>query len=851
MNFYVKKSNGWLLNKKNTRLLLVQNMSNFLKEFTLKSNSMLWDISFHSYKIKGNNKKVNNSYLNFFDFIVIILKNINPKLYKKLKDRDYIDNLKQEIRWIYSRIQEKDYYTAISYGSLKSEYNMIKDHYYLSLLNKTDWELFNELLIRYNDSLNWITDGLETLFWIEWNSELNNLQFLYNFFSEDISYMDNNAEAIKLLDVMSEDNDLIIEFNNYISEYEKYTSSSKRKYKNKIIYQLFLIYQKTKEKYFRNYNSYDSLIPIKIKEWDIYKINEYFYKTLYIVPVKNNNSSLELWIDLNKIEDTLDEIEWNFWYILNHTIKPYTDIDYNMLFESEGITDYETQKDIIDAGLYHTTYVVTLKAVDYSVFSTLEQKLKWFETSANLKIIENKDISNLFPFYRQRKFSFTTSGVDLFPADYVNDFWQDVFLNFFPKKINYEKGSIIWYNKETLSPVFFNAGDEKICLNKHMVVLWKSWSGKTYWTKIMVKNGLMFNKFILIDHLWNYNDPRDNFIEKHWWKVISLDSNTLVNPLIFNTKLWSWIETHIEYLMSIFSWEDKKTLNNNEERLLLLILSSLYKNPYRPIKDWTIYINLDEIIKRTDEFANDYTDTKDAENSIIAKALKQYLKSLKTWVLWKYLMSNKQLNIIETLEEENLVLFDFKELRESGSKVAMTIFSFLIFQSVHKYIFDSFDKRQDVIDDIVKKWDITKWWYKKEVNTQWALPVYLIVDEIHEHLKNNVVWDKLKSIVKEARNKSGWLIAITQEISDFLKNPYWKSIFTQSSSYLTYNKDISDEDFQLIKKTLLSKDDPLWLDDTDIEFLRDSSSQRWSALFLHWWLPSQKIQTLTDPDFTR
>jgi len=852
MNFYIKKSNGWLLNKKNTRLLLIQNMTRFLREFSLKSSAMLWDISFHSYKIKNNQKKINNSYLLFFDFIIIILKNINPELYKRLQERNYIDKLKQEIRDIYQRIEEKDYYTAISYGPLKAEYNMIKDHYYLSLLKDTDWELLNELLLRFDSTLDWITDWLESLFWIEWNTELNNLQFLYNFFSEDIWYMEKNSDIIKLLDVISNDNDLIVEFNNYISEYEKYTSTSKWKYKNKILYQLFLIYQKTKEKYFSNDISYDSLIPIKIKEWDVYKINEYFYKTLYVLPIKNNNSSLELWINIQKIEDVLDNININFWYIVNQTIKPYNNIDYEMLFETENITDHETKKNIIDTWLYHTTYMITLKTVDYSTFSSIEKKIKELEISDNLRIIENKDISNLFPFYRQRSYSYTTSWIDLFPPQYVDDNGEDIFTNFFPKKINYEKGAIIWYNKETLSPVFFNAWDERICLNKHMVVLWKSWSWKTYWTKILVKNALMFNKFIIVDHLWNYNDIKDNFIEKHWWKIISLDSNTLVNPLIFNTEVGTSIETHLEYLMTIFSWEEgKKTLTTWEERLLLLILSSLYKNPYRKIENNTIYVNIDEMIKRTIEFSENYKKTKDAENGIIANSLVQYLKSLKTWLLWNYLMSDKQLNILEILKKENLVLFDFKELRESGSKVAMTIFSFLVFQSIHKYIFDSFDERQDIINNIINKWEITKEWFKKDVNTQWSLPVYLIVDEIHSYLQNNSIGEQIKSIVKEARNKSWWLISITQEISDFLKNPYWKSIFTQSSSYLIYNKDISDEDFQLIKKTLLSKDDPLWLDDTDIDFLQDANSRRWSALFLHGWLPSQKIQTLTDPDFIR
>jgi len=853
MNFYVKKSNGWLLNKKSTRQLLVQNMTHFLRELSTKSNSMVGDISFHSYKIKSNNKKVNSDYLNFFDFVVWILKHINPDLYKRLKERDYIDNLKKEIRWIYSRIKEKDYFTAISYWPLREEYNMIKDHYYLSLLSETDWELFNELLIRYNEALDGVTDWLESIFWVEWNTELNNLQFLYNFFSENISYMENNADVIKLLDVISEDNDLIIEFNDYISEYEKYATSSKWKYKNKILYQLFLIYQKTKERYFRNNSSYESLIPIKIKEWDVFKVNEYFYKTLYIVPIKKSSSASELELDIQKIEETLDNIDSNFGYILNQTIKPYTEIDYEMLFETENITDPGIKSDIIKTWFFHTTYVITLKTVDYWMLSSLEAKLKEFEVSSNLKVMENKDISNLFPFYRQKKYSFTTSGIDLFPAEYIESPMEDVFLNFFPKKINYEKWAILWYNKETMSPVFFNAGDERICINKHMVVLGKSWSWKTYGTKILVKNWLMFNKFIIVDHLWNYNDPKDNFIEKHGWKIISLDENTLVNPLIFDTELWTWLETHLEYLMSIFSgWDDsKKILNTGEERLLRLVLSSLYKNPYRPIEKTTIYVNIDEMINRTEEFSEDYKKTKEAENSIIAKSLIQYLKSLKTSLLWKYLMSDNQLNIIDTLRKENLVLFDFKWLRDSWSKVTMTIFSFLVFQSIYKYIFDSFIERQDIVEDLVKKWVVTKEWFKRDLNTQFALPVYLIVDEIHEHLKNNVIWDKLKSIVKEARNKSGWLMSITQEIKDFLENPYWKSIFTQSSTYMVYNKDISEEDFQLIKKNLLSKDDPLWLDESDIDFLKDANSSRWSGLFLHWSLPSQKIQTLTDPDFAR
>jgi len=853
MAFYVQKSYWWLLNKKATRMLLVQNYLTFLRELKSKNNSMQNSVNFHTYKIKNTSKKTNSEYLYFFEFIVKFLKYLNPELYRRLEERNYIEKLRQEIRWIYNRMTEVDYYTAIWYGRLNKDYFLYKDKTHIAeLLDSNDADLLYELLVKYESMQENIVDWLEKIFKVKNFKELNNLQFLHNFFSDGVSYFDNNSEVISLLDKISQDNELIIQFNNYILQYEKYSISSKWKYKNKILYKLFELYEKTKERYFTNNDNYQSLIPVKIKEGDIYNINDYFFKTLYFVPVYKTWTTGDIEFNMSRIEEILNKIDANFWYILNITIQPLSSIDYEVLFEAENITDPKARKDLIDIGLFRTYYTVTLKSSDYSIFNSIEKRLKELEVSDDMKIVENKDISDLFPFYRNYNYHFLTSSVNLFPAEYIENQYEDVLVNFFPKKINYEKGAIIWTNRETWTPVFFNSGDESICINRHMVIMGKSGSGKTYWTKILIKNALMFNKFIIVDHIWwTYNDPKSNFILSHGWKIISFNTKDLINPLIFDSRIQKDLSTHIEYLKTVFNsvnGEKGKALSTQEERLLSLILSNIYKRPYREPKNWIIYVNIDELIKRTEEFYQIFKKSEKTEESIVASSLIQFFKSVKTGLWGEYLMSDNVLDILKSIEENNLILIDFAEIK-TANKQLFQMFAFLVFTAIYKYIAETKDKRADILHNVLEKWWLSKEFYKKNISAKMILPIYLVVDEIHEYFNFWVTGNLLRSFSKEFRNKQAWLISITQEITDFLKDENWQSVFSQAASYLIFNYELPEKDFAVIKKHLLSKDNPLGLDDSDIDFLASGGDKQGSALYIHWSLPAAKIRTLTDPDF--
>lgn len=387
---------------------------------------------------------------------------------------------------------------------------------------------------------------------------------------------------------------------------------------------------------------------------------------------------------------------------------------------------------------------------------------------------------------------------------------------------------LLWKTPKTDKSVFFNTVNT---LNKHLAILGVSWSWKTHGIQKIIKDNLNVNKFIIVDHIWSYNPPISNFIEENKWKVISLDKNILINPLIFDKKLWIDLEEYINFIIFLFT-DDKyeQQLDEKEKKELIEILYKLYNEPHRN-KDEVVHLDINEIIN---EIKKIYINT--PEKKSILQQLIIYLDTVKNGNMGQYFISNNKFNISKILKEEwnnNLILFDLKDIYYStASYLIPLMYEYLLSQSIYNYISESVVERQKIVKELISEWAITEEWFKENIDSQLILPVYLVLDEIKGILRSDIVGEKMLKIMKRMHIIHAWLIYLTQEITDLLEKPYWKKLFLQTSSYLIYGNEHYFWNHPLIKETLLMKEPSIILNDENLESVRYSDHKPWFWLLI-------------------
>lgn len=847
---YMLKTNGWLLNKETIRAQMQNNMYMFLTKFRNISEAVKNDIVFHSYKIKKRWKE--NKYNEYIKYVSMLLKYFNPDLYKQLEQQWYFIELKMVIQRLYDR-PTYNYYTWIGYGDFSPNYDLVSDYYYINELKKdvTERDLFFDLINDFNNNIRWISDWMSKLLWKEDVAEMSNLSFINDFFSSNDNYATEQEIWKILMKMVREEKELTEIYNNYLKEIEEYKSDKFKKYKYKynFLYKLIRIYEKAKQKIFSSNEEISSINFIKIKEGnDFYKVNNDFYKFYYITPAEKETEWKNSWIKnttfVKQLEEKLDGL--NVERILNNSAKAFNNYEYNNFFTKYSGVSAEWQQNIRMEWLYHYNIVLAVKSKDIKYFKQLEDTLKTLSFSNYFIYTTKADISLFYPYYRDKGLWITVQGQYLFNNNYVKNSSLDTFYNFTPKNIKYEKGTLLGVNIETQEPVFLNPSDNKIVSNRNVCILWSSGSWKTVTAKTLIKRWMLSNKFIIIDHLRSYID----LVKDLKGKCITFDDDFIVNPLIIkaneqNDKEYDF-STHMDWVLSLFKQAIK--INEQEERVFKLIIDYVYKKLWPEI--W-YKIKLDHIINVSKKYMKHYQDKKDFENYNVIKWFIIWLEWIKGSKLWTFLNSDKDFDIQNMIRENQIVLFDFSIIKSSWNDLLLSVFSFLVFQNISSYFYNSKEEREEIVKNIIEKGETTMEEYKNKVWwSYWRQNIYLVAEEIHQYLgdKNEVSNRILFDMVKQIRNTSGGLISISQQIGDFLSNRTWEAIFDNSSSYLILTNDLSLNDAEIIKKRILNNEDSdANIDTSDLNYLVAwKNAGQWYWLLIHWKLPVTKFYTMAD-----
>jgi len=821
MLFSIYKTNGYLLEKKIYRKQLINANQQVIKELIEKNRWLKYKLWLHNIKIVRKNKIDDIKYLNTYNILIEFLKFYNKNLYITLEKNWFIDTVKNLIKKIYSN-PIVNYYMAISRWNQNPNYNIYTDYYFLKdLNNKIEQNLLEWLLDTVKSEYN-IIDQIDEILWIYDNFyNLDEVDYINNFYWLYSEKLLNKKEIKLLLSKIDKEIGyyLMEEFNNFLLEKEIYKYNKSFKYKNKILYHIITLIEKIKTKYFTTENITNASVPIVVKEWiDFFKINDVIYKTFYVVPIeteftaKNKDYNPEdIFYFLRFLPHNFDFIAWYSFYPTN-TSPLWSQI-------KEEYASY---------WIFNSIFSFTIISSDLGIFKVVKEELEGFVKNKWYMIKEHKNISDLFPYYKNEGFAVDTYGILLTGNQKFLENNADFCLNqFYPKNVFIEKGLLLGYNKENLNPAFLVLGDKDITTSMNTIITWFTGSWKTATTMWLITNSSIFNRFVIIDHMWNYN----KLVEKLWWKVISFkdeEINFLITPTNYDINIYTeWI---LQIFIKIFN------LDNDQKAILSKIIKQIYNNK-KYIKNNKYFVKFKDIINELvieyNQIINDNNVSVTYKN--IFYNLIQRLKNEES--RFKILNSDKSFDLLDDFYKYNIVLLDTSYLINKWW-IWKNIFFFLILNNLILYLYD-LDYRKKIIQKAIDKNIFTEKFVKDNIHWKIAMPVFLVIEEAHNYIDDEITGSLFRKIVKEIRNKAGGVWAITQELSDFLKNEYGKSLFTQSWNYILLLANLKPDDKDLLIKTLSTKED-VYIDKEELDKLLKADNI-WTAVVINWRLLPYKV----------
>lgn len=836
--FWIKQLSWYDLQKKSNRENILDDFRSIIHKTNEESKNCYFPYTIHNIKIK---RKLDIwEYLNFLDFVQDVLKAVNPDLYDKYTTT-YIPYLREELNQVVSNNNVYSYYYAISYWESTEKAWLYKDHYFFKKLDidKDQMEILlmkTDELLKFNDWSKYKKHNINDM-------ELNVSMFLQNFFPNNrqnsISFdIDLWKEIIKNL---RNDYDLVTYFENYLKvEYEDFIakSMSKYKYKNKLWYNLIKIYEEYKRKFLWKIASFDDMASLEIKEWlNFLKIEPYFVKMYFIHPEKQD-------LLINKVEDIFSPSWWdNAWFLIQYTSSTplkwsALEAEYENIVAKVWWNDEGERKQTIDNiqgympyWIWKTCHYYIVFAEREEMFAKIEQKLNTLKKGHNIWYNVDNNISYFVPWWRNNVHNFYTFGYHIPWTDNFINNPNDTFFNYYPKNIIYQKWIFLWYNLDTFYPIFYQPFDTEVINNKNMFIVWRSWSWKTYMTRLMIERWLSYMKYIVIDHLNNYN----KHCELLWWKVLYLKKEK-VNFLYldyerFESKeeLTIILQEHIDAMAYLLSMVWK--FDTKEEDFLKIILNSAYNNKTLKGK-----VKLKHLQVIAHKYFEKYKEKLDPTQKTILQTVIKRFENIATWSLWTYLNSDYVIDFESVFKTNNYVVLNFAEIDPNSP--LFQIFGYYVFSNLRKYAYTSLDDRIEIIQK--NHQTIDPWRYKWSINVKLAQPMQVIIDEVWQYTKDNYIWRILFDFAKAIRNKEWGIISITQEITDLIKSEHWWPLFSQVDTYLLL-KWLKEEDMNIIMKMLESKEDwALTIDSSDKAFLM--KEWLWEWLFKYWVMPIQKVK---------
>lgn len=833
--FWVQKLQGYNLQKKVNRERILPSFRELVRNTYEESKNSSMPYSIHNIKIK---RQLNlNEYYTFFEFTGEILKKINPNLYE-LYSTTYIPYFKDSLYNLTKNNDVFSYYYGVSYGKPNQESELFRDNYFLTTL-KNDKERMNVLLTKTKSELKF--DDWDTYGWSD-DTELNVSMVLQEFFPNNyrlwLNYL-NSGEGKSIAKMMLEDPDITLWFEKYLTDnYEKYESDGflgEKKYQNKMFYNLIKIYEESKRKFLKKVSFYEDMASLQIKEGlNFLKIEPYFVKMYFIHPH-------EQYLNIPEIEEKFIDATKDSWFLIQYTTstpiheRSEENLEVNKILwkaPKEGADEFrKTISQMLPYWIWDSCHYYIVFAEREELFVKLEKQLESMKKAYNIWYEIDNNLNYFLPWWRDDRHKFKMFGYELPWKEQeflVNP--KNSFFSYYPKNIIYQKGIYLGVNRDTAYPVFYHPFDTKVIQNKNMFVVWSSGSGKTFMTKLMIERWLQYMKYIVVDHLRNYN----RHCEALWWKVIYLYKEK-INFLYYDIANGEdWLRTHIDAMEHLFTWI--ANFSQRENDYFKIFLNQVYNN-----KEINGRVKLNTIIATAEDYYNKLSKTKDENATVIEQltivdAVIKRLESIKVSKMWDFLNSDYVLDLYKIMSDNNYIVFSFEEMENAS---LFKLFWYYVFSNIKNYVDKSLDTRKKRIMD---SW-LDQKRFTQTINDKGALPVQVIIDEVWKYAQDDYIGSVLFEFAKAIRNKEWGIISITQEIKDLLQSEKGKPLFTQANSYLIL-KGLQGEEVDIVFASLASKEEgSVKTDDSDKKFILESGEVG-NGIFKFWTLPLQKIKIM-------
>lgn len=834
--FWLQRIQGYNLQKKANKEAILPNFRNMIQETYKESKNCTFPYTIHNVKIK---RQLNLSeYYTFFEFIGEILQKINPELFEKYS-RTYIPYFKDLLYNLTKTNDVFSYYYGVSYGKPNEEVELFKDNYFFDRL-KNDKERMAILLdktkrgLKFNDGDTFGNDQE-----VELNVSMLLQEFFPNSFRLGLNYL-NSEEGKNITNKVLSDVDTVLYFEKYIQEhYEEFKDKrlEKIKYRNKLFYNVIKIYEEAKKNFLKKQTFYEDMASLQIKEGlGFLKIEPYFVKMYFIHPKQQH-------LNIPEIEEKFVEATKDSGFLIQYTSSTpmhnssEEDHEVDKILSKwpswEGSKEFrETISEYLPYGIWDSCHYYIVFAERQELFVKLEQQLETMKKAYNVDYSIDNNLNYFLPGRRNDRHKFKMFGYELpgkdqeFIANPKNSFFS-----YYPKNIIYQKGIFLGVNTDTSYPIFYHPFDTNVITNKNMFIVGSSGSGKTFMTKLMIERGLQYMKYIVIDHLDNYNDH----CEILWGKVVYLYQEK-INFLYYDMEKngEEWLREHLDAMEYLF-WVIAK-FRDREMDFLKLFLNTVYAR-----KDLNGKVKLIHIIEEATNYYNNLNKTKEGnviEQLTIVDTIIKRLESISTSSIGWFLNSEYVMDLYSIMRDNNYVVFSFKNI--DTKKELLNLFGYYVFSNIKKYVDNSLQERKNAIED---SWlEPNK--FRKVIDDKGALPVQVLIDEVWKYVQEDYIWNVLFEFAKAIRNKEGGICSITQEITDLLKNDYGRPLFTQVDTYLIL-QGLKNEEIDIVFKNLESKEsNSIKMDESDKAYILDTSKWPWYGILKYGRLPLQKIKII-------
>jgi len=382
----------------------------------------------------------------------------------------------------------------------------------------------------------------------------------------------------------------------------------------------------------------------------------------------------------------------------------------------------QAQEKLFDVGLYISIYADTeddLNKLESEIKSILESKLVYLKPA-------------LFQQEQAYKSVLPIADDQLAVHSKLNSSPLSSMFPFVSFDLTSDKGILYGINRHNASLVIF---DRYSLENYNSIIFAKSGSGKSYCTKLEILRSLMFDTdVIVIDPEKEYEFLAESTGGRSF--NISLNSSSHINPFDLplpgaDESSADVLRSNIINLVGLFRVM-LGGLTAEEDAIIDRAISETYA-----LKDITPDSNFANVEPPLlSDFEMVLTGMEGAES--IVQKLSKYTRG--TWAGFLNRPTNIDIN-------HKFIVFSIRDMEDELKTVAMYLITHYIWNAVRKNI----KKRLLVIDEA--------WWMMKSDDTA----------------------SFLYSMAKRGRKYWLGLATITQDVEDFLKSPYGKSIITNSS----------------------------------------------------------------------